>query len=220
MNPMTHPIDAGNEVPGFSGWGRPLLGTVNYFGGFEDFPLILSRLGYIVIVVRIGPISTNRERPCEIFAQLTNPGGFTRPGAPGAFIAVNFGNGHPAPNPALVAAAQTLQAVVYDTPANALPATWRWNAANRVNFICHSQGGTTIRYLIEILSGASDPNLSQFLGVNRQSWVKSVVTLGTPHKGTTVTDVVNVKLSRSSSLWPLRSAHRLHHIVLIRIEAR
>ncbi|EMT72267.1 hypothetical protein FOC4_g10001718, partial [Fusarium odoratissimum] len=49
-------------VPGFSGWGRPLLGTVNYFGGFENLPLILSQLGYVVIVVRIGPISTNRER--------------------------------------------------------------------------------------------------------------------------------------------------------------
>ncbi|KAH7308898.1 hypothetical protein B0I35DRAFT_440943 [Stachybotrys elegans] len=220
MDPTTHPIDAGNEgirrlqaevsqirarfsgplqqncpivlVPGFSGWGRPLLGTVNYFGGFEDLPLILSQLGYIVIVVRIGPISTNRERACEIFAQLTNPGGFDLPGAlPVTFIPVNFGTGLPAPNPGLVAAAQTLQAVVYDSPGNRLPATWQWGPSNRVNFICHSQGGTTIRYLIELLSGTSDPTLPQFLGTDRQPWVKSVVTLGTPHKGTTVTEVVN-----------------------------
>ncbi|KAK7977162.1 alpha/beta-hydrolase [Apiospora saccharicola] len=64
-------------VPGFSGWGRPLLGSFNYFGGFENLPLVLSNLGYIVIVVRIGPISTNHERACEIFAQLRriNAGG-------------------------------------------------------------------------------------------------------------------------------------------------
>ncbi|EXK27363.1 hypothetical protein FOMG_16171 [Fusarium oxysporum f. sp. melonis 26406] len=178
-------------VPGFSGWGRPLLGTVNYFGGFENLPLILSQLGYVVIVVRIGPISTNRERACEIFAQLTSPGGFalpgTPPGAPGAFVPVDFGLGHPSPYPLLLRDAQTPRSVVYGP----LPAGWQWSATNRVNFICHSQGGTTIRYLIELLSGAKGPNFPQFLGADRRSWVKSVVTLGTPHKGTTVTDVVN-----------------------------
>lgn len=131
--------------------------------------------------------------------------GFTLPGAPGALIGVDFGSGHPSPSPALVPAAQTLQAVVYNPPANALPAAWTWSAANRVNFICHSQGGTTIRYLIELLSGASDPNLPQFFGVNRQSWVKSVVTLGTPHKGTTVTDVVKVR-------YPVRMLSMLDNI--------
>ncbi|PVH68536.1 alpha/beta-hydrolase [Cadophora sp. DSE1049] len=224
MNPMTHPINIRNEgihqlrrevaavrqilpgvlaqrcpivlVPGFSGWGRPFLGTVNYFGGFDDLPLALSQAGYIVIVVRIGPISTNRERACEIFAQLTKinfhgPGGFNLPGAPATLTPVNFGTAHPSPYPALVTTAQTWQAVVYHTPANPLPADWQWSAVNRINFICHSQGGTTLRYLIELLSGASDPTLPQFLDIDRQSWINSVVTLGTPHKGTTVTDVVN-----------------------------
>ncbi|EWY97322.1 hypothetical protein FOYG_02182 [Fusarium oxysporum NRRL 32931] len=118
-------------------------------------------------------------------------GGFalpgTPPGAPGAFVPVNFGLGHPSPYPLLLRDAQTPRSVVYGP----LPAGWQWSATNRVNFICHSQGGTTIRYLIELLSGAKGPNFPQFLGVDRRSWVKSVVTLGTPHKGTTVTDVVN-----------------------------
>ncbi|KAK5994322.1 Lipase 1-like protein [Cladobotryum mycophilum] len=183
-------------VPGFSGWGRPFLGTVNYFGGFEDLALILSQLGYIVIVVRIGPISSNRERACEIFAQLTDPAGFVRAGTYGVPIPVNYGNGLPAPNQALVAAATTLQAVLYDTPANSLPVGWKWgdrspSGINKVNFICHSQGGTTIRYLIELLSGTSTPELPDFIGVNRQPWVNSVITIGTPHKGTTVTGVVH-----------------------------
>lgn len=110
------------------------------------------------------------------------------PGAPGAFVPVDFGLGHPSPYPLLLRNAQTPRSVVYGP----LPAGWQWSATNRVNFICHSQGGTTIRYLIELLSGAKGPNFPQFLGVDRRSWVKSVVTLGTPHKGTTVTDVVNV----------------------------
>ncbi|KNA98187.1 hypothetical protein FOXG_02596 [Fusarium oxysporum f. sp. lycopersici 4287] len=118
-------------------------------------------------------------------------GGFalpgTPPGAPGAFVPVDFGLGHPSPYPLLLRDAQTPRSVVYGP----LPAGWQWSATNRVNFICHSQGGTTIRYLIELLSGAKGPNFPQFLGVDRRSWVKSVVTLGTPHKGTTVTDVVN-----------------------------
>ena len=113
-------------------------------------------------------------------------------------IPVNFGNNHPAHNPAnpaypaLLVNAQTWQAVVYNPPdpANSLPPNWTWSAANKVHFICHSQGGTTIRYLIELLRGLN-PGFAIIAG-NRQNWAKSVVTLGTPHKGTTVTDVVQV----------------------------
>ncbi|CAH0054013.1 unnamed protein product [Clonostachys solani] len=216
MDPMTHPISDENEgilnlrretaairamnlprngfpivfVPGFSGWGRPLLGTVNYFGGFENLPLILSQLDYNVIVVRIGPISSNKERACEIFAQLT-AGTFDPPGAPLNLVQADFGINHPTPNPALLVNAETPRAVLYQASVNHVPFNWQWSDVNKVNFICHSQGGTTVRCLIELLSGMSDPNLTAFLGVNRQPWVNSVATIGTPHKGTTVTDVVN-----------------------------
>ncbi|KAK4232856.1 Alpha/Beta hydrolase protein [Achaetomium macrosporum] len=227
LNPQTHPLDGNTGihnlrdqvnqihqmglgptripivlVPGFSGWGRPLLGTVNYFGGFEDLALGLSTLGYVVIVVRIGPISSNRDRACEIYAQLYNinrsgPGGFDLPGALATLIPVNFGRNHPAFDaanpayPALLDNAKTWQAVVYNPPAaaNQLSPAWTWSAENKVHFICHSQGGTTIRYLIEILRGVN-PDFDAIIPGNRQNWVKSVVTLGTPHKGTTVTEVV------------------------------
>lgn len=59
-------------VSGFTGWGRPLFGTINYWGGFESLPEILAQAGYKVIVVRIGPVSSNRERACEIWTQLRN----------------------------------------------------------------------------------------------------------------------------------------------------
>ncbi|KAK8133406.1 hypothetical protein PG984_005418 [Apiospora sp. TS-2023a] len=188
-------------VPGFSGWGRPLFGSFNYFGGFENLPLILSNLGYIVIVVRIGPISTNHERACEIFAQLRRinahgPGGFDRPHAgrqPSTLIPVDFGP-RPASFPGNIPSSandETLAAVVYDHDHNRLPDSWQWSDDNKVNFICHSQGGTTVRHLIQLLAGTT-PGQNQFNPSSRQSWIKSVVTLGTPHKGTTVTDVLEV----------------------------
>jgi triacylglycerol esterase/lipase EstA (alpha/beta hydrolase family) len=95
-------------------------------------------------------------------------------------------------------------AVVYDVKKR-LPPTWQWSAENKVNFICHSQGGTTMTYLIELLSGrvSANPDLPQFHKTNRQSWIKSVVTLGTPYKGTTVIDAVHVRRpGRASMLSP------------------
>jgi hypothetical protein len=58
-------------VPGFSGWGAPLLGTLNYWGGIEDIPKLLLNEGYTVIVSSIGPLSSNWERACELYRQLT-----------------------------------------------------------------------------------------------------------------------------------------------------
>jgi hypothetical protein len=58
-------------VPGFSGWGPPLLGAVNYWGGVEDLPRMLRDEGYTVIIATIAPISSNWERACELYAQLT-----------------------------------------------------------------------------------------------------------------------------------------------------
>jgi hypothetical protein len=58
-------------VPGFLGWGAPLFGTVNYFGGVIDIPKILVDRGYTVIVASVSPISSNWERACELYRQLT-----------------------------------------------------------------------------------------------------------------------------------------------------
>ncbi len=70
---------------------------------------------------------------------------------------------------------------------------------NKVDFICHSQGGTTARYLIQLLSGA--PNgLPKLLAQYRQDWVRSITILGTPSQGTTVIDVVNVYSSMNYEL--------------------
>ncbi|EGU87820.1 hypothetical protein FOXB_01661 [Fusarium oxysporum f. sp. conglutinans Fo5176] len=86
---------------------------------------------------------------------------------------------------------RTKQAVLF----GALPPGWTWSAANPVHFICHSQGGNTIRMLIELMSGAHNMlHPTYFPAGDRRNWIKSVTTLGTPHKGTTITDVITVSL--------------------------
>ncbi|CAF3635389.1 unnamed protein product [Fusarium graminearum] len=199
LDPQTHPIDDGNIgirnlrdqvnsiqnlprtgypivlVPGFSGWGRPLLGTVNYFGGFEDLALGLSTMGYVVIV-EWSWVKSHYTIRCRRSLWANSGSGFDLPGAPATLIPVQFGLNHPAfnpANPALLNNAQTWQAVVYNPPAAAahLPPTWTWSATNKVHFICHSQGGTTIRYLIELLRGLNGDFVAINAG-NRQDWVK------------------------------------------------
>jgi triacylglycerol esterase/lipase EstA (alpha/beta hydrolase family) len=72
---------------------------------------------------------------------------------------------------------------------------WKWGNKNPAHFICHSQGGNTMRMIIELMNGNhSNLHPTYFTGGNRQNWIKSVVTLGTPHKGTTITDVVQVRV--------------------------
>jgi triacylglycerol esterase/lipase EstA (alpha/beta hydrolase family) len=49
--------------------------------------------------------------------------------------------------------------------------------------------------LIELLSGNhGDLHPMYFAVADRQKRIRSVVTLGTPYKGTTITDVVEVRL--------------------------
>lgn len=57
-------------MTGFSGWNAALFDTFNYWGGFQNLPQLLADEGYAVIVVRIGPLSSNWERACEVYAQL------------------------------------------------------------------------------------------------------------------------------------------------------
>ena len=119
-----------------------------------------------------------------IYSPLT---GFdTRLTVPPTQIAVDYGQyvTLPAGTPR-----STKQAVVLG--AGLLPGTWQWSSDNPVHMICHSQGGNTVRLLIELLSGRHGiRNKTYFNLANRQDFVKSVITLGTPYLGTTITDVI------------------------------
>ena len=180
-------------VSGFSGWGEALFGTFNYWGGFEDLPEALHAAGYTVIVVRIGPLSSNWERACEVYAQLTS-GLFDPPDIfPATTIPIDFGTVYPV-RYGYSRISNCSKAVLFGKSPG-----WKWSNQSPVHCICHSQGGNTIRLLIELLNGNyPDLHPSYFAARgNRQNMIKSVVTLGTPHKGTTITNVVQVRFFMS-----------------------
>jgi hypothetical protein len=75
---------------------------------------------------------------------------------------------------------------------------WSWDRDHKVHFVCHSQGGNTVRFLIGLMAnGARGWHPEYFSEAGRDDWTISVTTLGTPHRGTTVVDVLESFLSRS-----------------------
>lgn len=69
---------------------------------------------------------------------------------------------------------------------------WKWDADHPVHFICHSQGGNTIRLLAKLMENGADEHPEYFEKKSRDTWIKSIITLGTPHKGTTIINVLKV----------------------------
>jgi triacylglycerol esterase/lipase EstA (alpha/beta hydrolase family) len=117
---------------------------------------------------------------------ICSPGtGFdTRETSPPNRIVVDYGH-----YIALPAGTQRLtkQAVVLGT----FQEDWKWDSQHPVHMICHSQGGNTVRLLIELLLGGHGARHPTYFNVEgRQKFVKSMVTLGTPFRGTTITDVI------------------------------
>lgn len=147
-------------------------------------------------------------------------------------IPIRYGAQHPAAPLGCLAEAHTWRAVLFGN----IPVTWdwRWSSKSPVHFICHSQGGNSVRYLIELLKGthtdlfpgAPSPTedhqgrvpdstskddqtwVPDFPTKNYQDWVASVVTIGTPHRGTTVTDVVQVRILPLRPVVGIRQADR------------
>lgn len=80
---------------------------------------------------------------------------------------------------------------------------WVWSENNPVHFICHSQGGNTVRYLLHLMECGSQnltdasrhrrgspAHSSYFNEGGRSKWAISVSTIGTPHRGSTVIDAI------------------------------
>lgn len=173
---------SGNKYPivlvhGLGGFGRDELGgIIKYWGGLYDIQEYLKSRGYEVYTVAIGPVSSNWDRACELYAQLV--GGTVDYGAAHAakYGHARYGRTYPGLIPDL---------------GKIDPQT---GEIKKVHLIGHSMGGQTIRTLVQLLAEGSpeeksydQDNISPlFLGGN--DWVKSVTTISTPHDGTSLAD--------------------------------
>ncbi len=160
-------------VHGFMGFGEDEMLGYNYWGGFNSLKARLQEQGYTVYVAAVGPVSSNWDRACELYAQIK--GG-----------QVDYGRGHS--NYFNHDQTDSLKSYPGFYP--------QWDQDNPIHLIGHSQGGQTIRLLAQLLEtghpgsdkvGYTDENEDSalFQGEN-QGWVTSITTLSTPHDGTTL----------------------------------
>lgn len=171
-------------VHGFLGWGEEegINQDFSYWGATSCH--LMQKLRENGVECRdasVGPFSSNWDRACELYAQLTG----TR---------VDYGKAHSEKHNHLRYGRTYTEPIVDNwggKDENGL--------VNKVNLIGHSFGGNTIRLLQGLLSkgdsaevAATDPDdISPLFTGGKPNYVNSVTTICTPNNGTTLAYIAN-----------------------------
>ncbi|MCQ2470611.1 MAG: lipase [Clostridia bacterium] len=186
--PPEKPAEQGKTYPyvfvhGFLGWGRDegINKDIPYWGATACYLIDeLNDKGYDCYDASVGPFSSAWDRACELYAQLTG----TR---------VDYGEAHSALHNHL------RYGRTYDEPlVKGWGETDKNGEINKINLIGHSFGGNTIRLFTELMANgdkeelaATDENdISPFFTGGKSNWINSLVTICTPHNGTTLEYIV------------------------------
>lgn len=156
-------------VHGLFGWGGREIASLNYWGGTSSLRDILNSAGYEVYTPSIGPVASNWDRACELYAYLV--GG-----------TVDYGQYH---------AAQNGHARYGRTFPGVLPELNDADSALKIHLVGHSMGGETIRMLAQLLengdpdeiNATTDGSISPLFTGECRHWIESITTLCTPHDG-------------------------------------
>lgn len=176
-------------VHGFLGWGEDegIDDDLAYWGGTAcDLVKELNEAGYESYAASVGPLSSNWDRACELYAQLTG-------------TTVDYGAAHAA------AHNHARYGRTYSEPLfEGWGETDENGLVNKINLIGHSFGGNTIRLLQALLAqgnaeemAASPDDCSPLFKGGKADYVNSVVTICSPNNGTTlyyVADQLNISL--------------------------
>ena len=169
----------GNNYPivlvhGLFGWGGTEIAGLNYWGGTDSLKTMLENQGYTVYTPSIGPVASNWDRACELYAYLV--GG-----------TVDYGAAHSAKNG---------HARYGRTFPGVLPELNDANSNLKVHLVGHSMGGETVRMLAQLLENGDPDEISYYnnhksatdtisplLSGTCPHWIDSITTLCTPHDG-------------------------------------
>ena len=164
----------GNKYPivlvhGLFGWGGTEVANLHYWGGFSSLQQMLDDAGYEVYTPSIGPVASNWDRACELYAYLV--GG-----------TVDYGQYH---------SAQNGHARYGRTFEGVLPELNDADSTLKIHLVGHSMGGETICMLAQLLENGdpdemratTDGSISKLFTGRCRHWIESITTLCTPHDG-------------------------------------
>lgn len=158
-----------------------------YWGGFDDIAAHLRQHHgqHRVFVSSVGAISSSWDRSAELYYQIK--GGCVDYGAVHAARFQHVAGEHRPPG-------QCWAADPANNPNNYPLALYpAWDAAHPIHLIGHSQGGQTIRSLIQLLENGSphgDEGGGELYKGGKIGWVVSATTLAAPHDGTSLHDAI------------------------------
>ena len=166
------------------GFGRDELLGYKYWGGLVDLEEKLRDEGYETYTATVGPVSSNWDRACELYAYIV--GG-----------TVDYGEAH-AKKYGHKRYGRTFDGMYKNI-----------SDTNKIHLIGHSMGGQTVRTFTQLLSEGCEEernynqnNISPlFLG--DKHWVRSVTTISTPNDGTTLSDALPARELISTTIGTL-----------------
>ena len=191
---FTQTAAAANNYPivlvhGFLGFGPEQYKDTGfkYWGGFDDIAghMRSYKGSHQILVSAVGSISSSWDRSAELFYQIK--GGCVDYGAVHAATAPHAQGEHRPPGKCWAAEPS-------NNPENYPLALYpAWDAAHPIHLLGHSQGGQTVRCLIELLENGSpngDEGGGELYKGGKRGWVTSATTIAAPHDGTTLRDAI------------------------------
>jgi triacylglycerol lipase len=162
-------------VGGFGVWGRDAFLGLKYWGGALDLQEALKARGFSVVTSEVGPVSSYWDRACELYAQILGR-------------RVDYGEAH----------SRRFGHARWgeDWTGRALVPGWGGSVA-KIHLVCHSMGGPTARLLAHLLergdpeelAAAAGPLPADSLFSGGKRWISSIVSISSPHDGTTLTEL-------------------------------